>query len=84
MLSRIADSLFWINRYMERTDGILRLVYVHYSLSLDKDVNRNLSWKPVLEMFTGMKKDEITKLDDHPALVLKKILIDTGNTNSLK
>ena len=84
MLSRIADSLFWINRYMERTDGILRSVYVHYSLSLDKDVNRNLSWKPVLEMFTGMKEDEITKLDDNPGLVLKKILIDTTNTNSLK
>ena len=84
MLSRIADSLFWINRYMERSDGILRLVYVHYSLSLDKDVNRNLSWKPVLEMFTGMKEDEITKLDDNPGLVLKKILIDTTNTNSLK
>lgn len=84
MLSRIADSLFWINRYMERTDGILRLVYIHYSLSLDKDVSRNLTWKPVLEMFTGMKEEEIEKLDDQPGLVLKKILIDTSNTNSLK
>ena len=84
MLSRIADSLFWINRYMERTDGILRLVYVHYSLSLDKDVSRNLTWKPVLEMFTGMKEEEIGKLDDQPGLILKKILIDTSNTNSLK
>ena len=84
MLSRIADSLFWINRYMERTDGILRLVYIHYSLSLDKDVSRNLTWKPVLEMFTGMKEEEIEKLDDQPGLVLKKILIDTSNSNSLK
>ena len=84
MLSRIADSLFWINRYMERTDGILRLVSIHYSLSLDKDVSRNLTWKPVLEMFTGMKEEEIEQIDDQPGLVLKKILIDTTNSNSLK
>lgn len=84
MLSRIADSLFWMNRYMERSDGILRLIYIHYSLSLDKDVNRNLTWKPVMEMYTNMKKEEISKLEAQPELVLKKILIDTNNTNSLK
>lgn len=84
MLSRIADSLFWMNRYMERSDGILRLIYIHYSLSLDKDVNRNLTWKPVMEMYTNMKKEEISKLEVQPELVLKKILIDTNNTNSLK
>ena len=69
---------------MERSDGILRLVYVHFSLSLDKDVNKNLTWKPVLEMVTGMKEREIIKLENEPELVLKKILIDTTNTNSLK
>ena len=36
MLSRIADSLFWLNRYMERADGLLRVAAVHYTLSLDK------------------------------------------------
>ena len=84
MLSRIADSLFWLNRYMERADGILRLVSIHYSLSLDKDVNRNLTWKPVLEMFTVMKKEEIEIFENEPILVLKKMLLDTDNTNSLK
>ena len=84
MLSRIADSLFWLNRYMERADGILRVISVHYSLSLDKDVNRSITWKPVLEMFTLMKKHEMQTLKNEPILVLKKILIDTNNTNSLK
>src|SRR5215218_7351485 len=84
MLSRIADSLFWLNRYMERADGILRVISVHYSLSLDKDVNRSITWKPVLEMFTLMKKQETKIFENEPILVLKKILIDTNNTNSLK
>ena len=84
MLSRIADSLFWLNRYMERADGILRVTSIHYSLSLDKDVNRSTTWKPVLEMFTTMKKQEIEICENEPILVLKKILVNTENTNSLK
>ncbi|WP_144792235.1 alpha-E domain-containing protein [Kocuria palustris] len=29
MLSRIAESLFWIGRYMERADGVARILEVH-------------------------------------------------------
>jgi len=66
---------------MERTDGILRVISIHYSLSLDKDVNRNTTWKPVLEMFTGMKEEKIIELENEPELVLKKILIDAPALN---
>jgi uncharacterized alpha-E superfamily protein len=38
MLSRIADSLFWLNRYMERSDGLIRGIKTHYILLLDKGV----------------------------------------------
>ena len=69
---------------MERTDGILRVVSIHYSLSLDKDVNRNTTWRPLLELFTSLKEEQITELENQPELVLKKILIDADNANSLK
>jgi uncharacterized alpha-E superfamily protein len=36
MLSRIADSLFWMNRYMERSGCLLRLARTHYILCMDK------------------------------------------------
>ena len=29
MLSRIAESLFWIGRYVERADGVARILDVH-------------------------------------------------------
>ena len=29
MLSRTADSMFWLNRYMERSDGLLRGIKTH-------------------------------------------------------
>jgi uncharacterized alpha-E superfamily protein len=84
MLSRIADSLFWLNRYMERADGLLRVTATHYILSLDKDVNGNLTWKPLLEMFTRDSPEELSILENDPEASLKRLLTDTQNSNSLK
>jgi len=84
MLSRIADSLFWLSRYMERGDGLLRSTRTHYILLLDKDVNTNISWKPILEIFTTCKEEEIELLKENSDNVLRKLLADTSNPNSLK
>ena len=35
MLSRIAESLFWIGRYLERAEDTTRIVEVHLQLLLD-------------------------------------------------
>ena len=35
MLSRIAESLFWIGRYIERSDGTVRILDVHLQLLLE-------------------------------------------------
>jgi uncharacterized alpha-E superfamily protein len=35
MLSRIAEALFWIGRYVERADDTARILDVHYHLLLD-------------------------------------------------
>ncbi|MRG44648.1 alpha-E domain-containing protein [Chitinophaga sp. SYP-B3965] len=84
MLSRIADSLYWLNRYMERADGLLRVVSTHYILSFDKDVNGNLTWRPVLEMFSITPEEEIAAIENDTGASLKKLITDTTNDNSLK
>lgn len=84
MLSRIADSLFWLNRYMERADGLIRGTKTHYILLLDKGINQSLSWQPMLECFTHATPDEIAVLKDDTEQTLHKLLLDAGNSNSLK
>lgn len=84
MLSRIADSLYWLNRYMERADGLLRVTATHYILSLDKDVNGNLTWRPLLEMFTQDPPETLTPLENDPEASLRRLLTDMDNSNSLK
>lgn len=84
MLSRIADSLFWLNRYMERADGLLRSMKTNYILSLDKGLNSNLTWRPVLEIYTSLEDDAIQDLENDTTATLHYLLTDTGNLNSLK
>ena len=83
MLSRIADSLFWLNRYIERSDTVLRLVYVHYILSLDRSSYNQSSWKPVLELCTAEGPEEIVRLENNTTATLQKILFDADNLNSV-
>ena len=84
MLSRTADSLFWLNRYMERTDSLQRLLYVHYILSLDKGVNAPQNWRSVLELATSMNPSDIAGIEHNMTDALNKVIADTGNVNSLK
>ncbi len=84
MLSRTADSLFWLNRYMERADGILRVTRTTYISVLDKGISAHLTWRPLLEIFTNCEDEEIEALENNTNEVLKKVILDVNNMNSLK
>jgi uncharacterized alpha-E superfamily protein len=53
MLSRVANSLYWMSRYIERAENIARIVDVNLQLLLDfRDLNeRRLAehWLPVIQ-----------------------------------
>ncbi|HEX5025515.1 MAG TPA: alpha-E domain-containing protein, partial [Agriterribacter sp.] len=84
MLSRIADSLFWLSRYMERADGLLRTTSTHHILSLDNIGLPSTSWRPVLEVFTTLSTEEISALEHDNSGSLHTLLSDDNNSNSLK
>lgn len=84
MLSRIADSLFWLNRYTERCDSMLRVLYVHYILSLDRSVNHALNWRPVLQLYSTSGADTFAAIENDTPAVVRNILIDDSNLNSFK
>lgn len=84
MLSRIADSMFWLNRYMERSDVLLRAVRTQYILLLDKGINADLSWQPVLDIFSYAKPQDTVLSKDNSDAALNHLLLDATNLNSLK
>jgi len=69
---------------MERADGLLRVASTHYTLSMDKDVNGKMTWQPLLELFTKATPEQARALEDDTEGVLKRLLTDTDNTNSLR
>ena len=51
MLSRIADSLFWLARYMERAEDTARILDVNYHMLLEQSQDTyQLRWEPLIVM----------------------------------
>ncbi|MBZ5857376.1 alpha-E domain-containing protein [Flavihumibacter profundi] len=84
MLSRIADSLFWLNRYLERTDAILRTLHTNYTLSLDKGEYNQVHWRQLSAMFSSAEEHKREYLEQHPLELLQHLIYDTANTNAIR
>ena len=84
MLSRTADSLFWLTRYMERTDSLLRVIHTNYILSFDIGNNSGYSWKDILAAFTNMDAESITLQGENTSEVLEYLIASSKNINAIK
>ena len=84
MLSRIADSQFWMTRYVERTDGILRMLKINFITSLDRTGESTFSWHPVLKVFAMMSDEKIAAFSNRSDDVLRFMITDRDNHNSIR
>lgn len=84
MLSRIADNLFWLNRYMERTDGLLRTLRNFYILSFETDLNDDTGYEPLLNCYTSLPDTSIESMKTQLPTLLNYLITDTVNTNSVR
>jgi uncharacterized alpha-E superfamily protein len=84
MLSRVADSLFWLTRYMERTDGLVRTLRSFYMLSFDKDTDDDLGYQPLLACYTSLKADKAAAIANVTPEVLRYCITDATNINSVR
>jgi uncharacterized alpha-E superfamily protein len=51
MLSRIADSLFWLARYIERAEDTARILDVNYHMLIEQSQDSyHLRWEPLIVM----------------------------------
>jgi uncharacterized alpha-E superfamily protein len=48
LLSRVAESVYWAGRYLERAEATARLVHVHTQLFLDLPKAAGVDWAPLL------------------------------------
>lgn len=50
MLSRSAERLYWLARYLERTENIARLVSVHMNLLMDLPKGVEMGWQQLIRI----------------------------------
>ena len=48
MLSRVAESVYWMSRYLERVENVARFVDVNHDLTLDRDETAVEQWSPLI------------------------------------
>lgn len=48
MLSRVADSIYWLNRYIERAENVARFIDVNLTLLLDYPAGITQQWNPLV------------------------------------
>ena len=49
MLSRVADSLYWMSRYLERAEHTVRMLDVNFAMTLDRSVtSEDTRWRRLL------------------------------------
>ncbi|RCS26999.1 alpha-E domain-containing protein [Polaribacter sp. WD7] len=76
MLARVANNLFWMGRYLERSEHIARYMKVNYFSSLDSPNELGQSRQFVLRSMLFVADEE--ELKEHKELDEKKVLFDIG------
>jgi uncharacterized alpha-E superfamily protein len=83
MLSRLADNLYWMARYLERTENLARLVDVSASLMLDLPQRLSPGWQPLIKI-TGNESQYMKVARDYSEKsVVRYIVADEKNHGSM-
>ncbi len=83
MLSRVADSIYWMQRYRERAENIARLIDVNLFLSIDAPGDDEQQWQPIVR--TTGEYSLFEKYYGKPTEknVLEFLTFDERNPNSI-
>lgn len=81
MLSRVANNLFWMDRYMERSYGLLNLIKTNYSSTLDS--GDYSSWNNITQTYLGYESRTPVINHRDSLKIIFLMLFDKNNSNSI-
>lgn len=83
MLSRVADSIYWMSRYIERAENVARFVDVNLNLNLDLPVGSTQQWQPLVDTTGDIKEFRERYGTATQKNVIRFLTFDVENTNSI-
>jgi uncharacterized alpha-E superfamily protein len=83
LLSRAADAVYWMARYIERAANVARFIDVNLHLQLDMPLEPHHQWQPLIDTSGDAKifRERIGKAEK--GSVIKFLVWDTKNLNSI-
>ena len=83
MLSRVANSIYWLSRYTERAENVARIIDVNLQMMLDLPSGSNQQWMPLVSI--SGDDDAFTARYATPTRenVIKFLALDVENPNSI-
>jgi uncharacterized alpha-E superfamily protein len=84
MLSRIADSLFWMARYMERAEDTARILDVNYHLMTEQSPHAyRLRWDPLVAISGEQERFNLHYEQADPRNVFEFLAFSPANPSSI-
>jgi len=83
LLSRAADSVYWMGRYIERTENIARFIGVNLHLQLDLPMEPAQQWQPIIDTTGDTEAFRQRYGEATQSSVIQFLALDSANTNSI-
>lgn len=83
LLSRVAESFYWLGRYVERAENTARLVMAYSNMALDLPRRSKLDWCSIVEITGALELFEASSQNPTEPGVLRFMISDPGNPGSI-
>src|SRR4029453_8760505 len=83
MLSRVADSIYWMSRYIERAENVARFIDVNFNLMLDLPLESAQQWQPLVDITGDTAPVRGHYGDATQQNVIRFLTFDADNVNSI-
>jgi len=83
VLSRVADAIYWMSRYIERAENVARFVDVNLNLMLDLPVGSAQQWQPLVDITGDTQRFAERYGVASQQNVMRFLTFDPDNVNSI-
>jgi len=84
MLSRVANAIYWMNRYIERAENVARFVDANYHMALDMPGNDAELWQPLINTTGDHELFEELYGETTQENAIEFLAFDRNNPNSIR
>ena len=84
LLSRVAESVYWSARYLERAEATARLIKIHTEMFLDIPRDAGIGWSPLLAITGSSDAFDSHSTDASEEAIIRFLATDPESATSIR